>query len=168
MLTSNRETEMIGQKVLILQSVKVMKGDKVLSEKIIFERAKEVAPLPPPPAAEVSIQKPKSPPISPTVARPEFLEPLGLSPTASDDFKKMWREDMKDNEKNYNTWEANQASTWEREIERLEKERERYNTKSHWSAPDLANVERIDKDLMCCIQILDRFYEYGDDAYDSE
>ena len=164
MLTSNRQSEMIGQKVLVRQSVKVMKGDKVLSETILFEKPKEV----PTPTAPAPIQKPKTPPTSPKATRPEFLEPMVISPTVSEGIKKQWREEMRQSEQQYYGWEANLPATWEREIERLERERERFNKKPNWSASDLAKVERIDKELESCIQILNRFYDYETTDYESE
>jgi hypothetical protein len=151
---------MIGQRVLVKSSVKVMKGEKVISEQITFEKPKEI-PKPPAP-----IQKPVSPSTPPKDAeRPTFLEPLP-SPI-SEAIRKQWREDMKRNAEEYLNWESSLPSTWEREIQRLEKERERFNRKAGWSASDMKRVEEIDEELKACNEILNRFYDYEED-YESE
>jgi hypothetical protein len=153
---------MIGQRVLVRSSVKLMKGDKVISEKVTYEKPMEKPVVAPPPP----IAKPKTPPpTSPkSEARPEFLEP---TPTPmSEAIKKQWRDDMKLSEEAYYSWEASLPSTWEREIERLECERSSYNKKAAWSASDLNRVEEIDEQLKACEEILNRFYDEED--YESE
>ena len=146
------------QKTLVRTTAKVMKGGKVISEKIIYEKPKEIevvpAPVPPPP-----IKTPITPPpLSPTAARPEFMEPL-VSPTKMNEFRKAWLEDMKKNEAEFLAWEASQPGTWIREIDRLEREREPYNKKRSWTAKDLAAVEKIDQKIKACEEILGRMEE---------
>ena len=48
----------------------------------------------------------------------------------------------------YNEWSSPQF--WERREEILEKQREKYNKKSSWSADDIVEVNRIDKELQEC------------------
>lgn len=150
------QKNMNGQKVLVRQSVKVMVGEKMISEKLIFEKPIEkpvVAPQPPPP-----IQRPVTPPISPSAKdRPGFLEPLP-SPKA-EAFRKAFLADIKKQQEEFLEWESNQAGTWVREIERLERYREKYNKKRGWSAEDLAEVEQIDKQIKECQGILYRLQE---------
>jgi len=117
-----------------------MKGDKVLSVEVLYERPKgtpkDTTPLP-------SIKVPDTPIPSPlTSPRPDFLEPLPVSPGSS--FQKEFLDDMKKNQEAFIEWEVSQPSTWHEEIENLEWRREKYNIKAAWSAKDISEVEKID------------------------
>ncbi len=149
------KSTMQNQKILVRTTAKVMKGDKVISEKVVYEKPKEViiSQIPAP------IKAPTTPPAAlPTENRPEFLEPMPNSPKMNE-IRKAWVEDMKKNQEEFLAWEASQPGTWIREIDRLEREREPYNKKRSWSAKDLAAVEKIDEKIKACEQILDRMAE---------
>ncbi len=154
---------MSEQKVLVRQTVKIMKGDKVISEKVVFQKAPEIKIEVPPP-----IQKPVSPPISPTSKekRPEFMEPTP-SPTSLA-YRKAMEEDMKRRQQEFLVWEAKQPGTWMREIENLERYRQKYNKKANWSASDLAAVEAIDKRIQECLSTLQELQEEDDYYEDSD
>jgi hypothetical protein len=154
---------MNSQPVLIRKTKSIMKGGKVLSLEVLYERPKvEVAITPPP-----SIKKPESPPTptSPTSKqRPEFMEPLPTSPS-SDVHRKVFYEEMQKREQEYYEWEAHQPSTYRREIELLERLREKYNKKASWSAKDAAEVDRIDKEIAANLKMIDWL---EDDLYSDE
>ena len=116
-----------------------------------------------PKEAPKPISKPqvKTPPQSP---RPDFLEPL--SPTAT---QKKLEASMQERIKAYWDYQMEQNWFWEERIERLEKEREKYNKKRGWSARDLAAVEEIDAELKYCLRNLDDLKEneyYSEDDAD--
>jgi len=147
---------MIGQKILVRQTKTIVKGDKVISSEVLFERKREEPKVITPPPV---IKKPISPPESPsTKDRPEFLEPLALSPK-SDAYRKVMLEDMEKRQQEFLAWEARQPGTWYREIEALERYREKYNKKAAWSANDAAEVDRIDKKIKECEKILEELEE---------
>ena len=160
-----------SNKVLVRQTKVILKGEKVLSSELLYEKP-QVATVQIPSAGPPPIQTQKSPPSSPTSNyRPEFLEPLPSPKTTA--FRKTYEEDLKRRQQEFLEWEANQPSTWMREIERLERERERFNKKRSWSAKDLAEVEKIDACIKDCEGILDRIIEEEEDeeiydGYDSE
>lgn len=52
------------------------------------------------------------------------------------------------NEALLNEWSS--PEYWERRIESLEKQREKYNKKPAWSAEDVAEIDRIDKAIHDC------------------
>ncbi len=140
---------MNSQPVLIRQTKSIMKGGKVLSLEVLYERPKVEKVTLAPASAPPSIKKPESPPTptSPTSKeRPDFLEPLPTSPS-SDAYRKAFYEEMKKREQEYYEWEAEQPSTYQREIELLERRREKYNKKASWSAKDAAEVDKIDKEI---------------------
>ena len=144
---------MSSQPVLIRQTKSIMKAGKVLSVEVLYERPKKetVTPAPAPPP----IKKPESPLTSPTTKeRPDFLEPLPTSPS-SDAYRKAFFEEMKKREQEYYEWEAEQPSTYRREIELLERRREKYNKKASWSAKDAAEVDRIDKEIAANQKMID-------------
>ncbi len=145
------------------QTKTVMKGGKVLSSEVLYERPKEEPKVVTPPAV---IKKPVTPPASPKAKdRPEFLEPLALSPK-TEAYRKMMLEDMEKAQQDYIAWEARQPGTWYREIETLERYREKYNKKAAWSASDAAEVDRIDKKIKECEKILEELEE--DEYYSGE
>lgn len=148
--------KMIGQKVLVRQSRVVMKGDKIISSEVLYQRPVEVqkaSPAPSPAAPTIKI------PASPKEAeRPGFMEPLGISPKA-DATRKAFIDDMKKNQDEFLEWEANQRGTWLRQMEALVRQREKYSKKRSWSAKDMAEVEQIDKQMKECEEILDRLEE---------
>jgi hypothetical protein len=158
---------MNSQPVLIRQTKSIMKGGKVLSVEVLYERPKvEVAVTPPPP-----IKKPESPPTptSPTSKqRPEFMEPLSTSPS-SDAYRKAFYEEMKKREQEYYEWEAEQPSTYRREIELLERRREKYNKMASWSAKDAAEVDKIDKEIAENQKMIDWLvWQQEEDSYDED
>ena len=153
-----------NQKVLVRQTVTVMKGDKVISTKVIFEKPKDV-PIVPKLSIPEPIKKPVTPPMSPIAKeRPGFLEPNPVSPGA-EALKRFYMDSMRKNQEEYYEWEANQPSTWTRMIDELERRREKYNKKAAWSAMDLLEVEKIDKRIAECEDILGRLEE-DDEYYD--
>ncbi len=160
---------MNSQPVLIRQTKSIMKGGKVLSLEVLYERPKveKVAPASAPP----SIKKPESPPTptSPTSKeRPDFLEPLPTSPS-SDAYRKAFYEEMKKREQEYYEWEAEQPSTYQREIELLERRREKYNKKASWSAKDAAEVDKIDKEIAENQKMIDWLvWQQEEDSYDED
>ncbi len=155
-------SKMISEpRTLVRSTMKIMKGDKVISEKVTFEKPKEIIVQQAPPA----LKSPKSP-TSPSEKRPEFLEPI--SPPKPTAHLKIYEEEMKQRQQDYLDWEASLPSTWIREIERLEREREKYNKKAAWSASDLATVERIDQEIKECELFLDRMYKESEEYYESE
>ncbi len=137
----------------------------MLSTEVLYERPKpkEMMPTTPPPA----IKKPESPVASPTAKeRPGFLEPLPSSPR-SDAYRNALYEDMKAKEKEYYEWEARQPNTYRREIELLERRREKYNKKAAWSAKDAAEVDKIDKEIQDNQKMIDWLEEdlyYDEDS----
>ncbi len=151
------------QPVLVRQTKSIVKGGKVLSTEVLYERPKEVMPAAPPPA----IKKPESPATSPTAKeRPGFLEPIPSSPKV-DPYRKVLYEDMKKKEQEFYEWEARQPSTYRREIELLERRREKYNKKAAWSAKDAAEVDKIDKEIEAnqkMIDWLEEDYDYDEDS----
>jgi hypothetical protein len=155
----------MSKPVLIRQTKSIMKGGKMLSVEVLYERPTEnPTPVAPPP----SIKKPESPPTSPTSKeRPEFMEPLPSSPS-TDAYRKAFYEEMKKREQEYYEWEAQQPGTWYREIESLERRREKYNKKAAWSASDVAEVDRIDKKIKEYEKILEALEEDWYSGEDSE
>lgn len=146
------EARMIGQKVLVKQVRVVKQGDKILSTEVLYERP--AAPTP-----TLTLPSIKAPPSSPKeIERPGFMEPLGISPKA-DATRKAFIEDMKKNEQEFLEWESNQRGTWLRHMEALVRERQKYSMKRAWSAKDLAEVEKIDKQMKECEEILYRIEE---------
>jgi hypothetical protein len=141
--------------VLVRQTKSLVVGGKVVSTEVLYEKPKVAIPQPSPPPA---IKKPESPVATPTSPsekqRPEFLEPLTSSPKA-DAFRKAFYEDMKKREQEYYEWESRQPSTYRREIEHLERRREKYNKKASWSGKDAAEVDRIDKDIAANQKMID-------------
>lgn len=119
-----------------------MKAGKVISEEILFEKPKVVtapAAAPPPPAVKTPPPKqPKTPEPSPPVSPKSTLS----------------AEVQRENMKAYYEWEARLPSTWRREIELLEREREKYNRKAAWSGADLAAVEKIDREMKACMEMV--------------
>jgi hypothetical protein len=153
---------MIGQKVLVRQTKSIMRGGNIISTEVIYERPKETPKVTPPPA----IKKPESPPVSPTSKdRPEFLEPLSPTPR-TEAYRNAFLEDLKKRQEEYLIWESQQPGTWYREIEMLERRREKYNKKAAWSASDMAEVDRIDKKIKECEKILETLEE--EDWYSGE
>ncbi len=142
-----------------------MKGGKVLSVEVLYERPKET----PKPVAPSPIKKPESPPTTPTSKeRPDFLEPLPTSPS-SDAYRKAFYEEMKKREQEYYEWEAEQPSTYQREIELLERRREKYNKKASWSAKDAAEVDKIDKEIAENQKMIDWLvWQQEEDSYDED
>lgn len=132
--------------VLVRQTKSIVVGGKVLSTEVLYERPKvevKVVTTPPP-----AIKKPETPVTSPTSkdSRPGFLEPLVSSPKA-DAFRKAFLEDMKKREQEFYEWESRQPATYRREIELLERRREKFNKKASWSGKDAAEVDKIDKEI---------------------
>lgn len=150
-------SEQLGKEVLITRKRIVMKGDKVISEEILYTIKSE-----PPKTTLAPIQIPKTPsPVllsSPKKDRPEFLEPLGISPRA-EDTSKLFQEGLQRNLKEYLEWEANQPSTWERELKKYQAQRVAFTKKAAWSAKDMVEVNTLDKAIKECEEVLNRFYE---------
>ena len=113
-----------------------------------------------PKEAPKPISKPliKTPPQSP---RPEFMEPL--SPAT---IQKKREAEMQERIKAYWDSAMEQPWFWEERIERLEKEREKYNKKRGWSANDLAAVEAIDAEMKYCLRNLEEIKE--NDSYSED
>ena len=150
---------MNAQKVLVRQTKIITKGDTEISREVLYERQKEVTPPP-------AIKKPVSPPASPSSKdRPEFLEPLTVTPKA-DAYRQAFLDDMRKRQEEFLIWEAKQPGTWYREIEMLERRREKYNKKAAWSASDMAEVDRIDKKIKECEKILEALED--EDWYSGE
>ncbi len=95
------------------------------------------------------------------------MEPLPSSPS-TDAYRKAFYEEMKKREQEYYEWEAQQPGTWYREIESLERRREKYNKKAAWSASDVAEVDRIDKKIKEYEKILEALEEDWYSGEDSE
>jgi hypothetical protein len=103
------------------------------------------------------------PPISPTptIPRPDFLEPL--SPTSSVQLH------TKLQIAEYWNWQMDHPGFWEEKIEQLEKRREKYNVKGGWSAKDVVAADAIDEELRYCFKELQQLKEdmdYSEDYAD--
>lgn len=143
------------------QVVRIMRGDEVISERVTFEKpSQQVVQAPPP------IQRPPTPPSPKAEDRPDFLEPL--SPTRSAAIQKAWADDLRRQQEEYLIWEADQPDTWRREIENLERMRERYNKKAAWAATDVAEVEKIDKRILELQIILNALEQRLEEEYYSD
>ena len=140
--------------VLVRQTKSIVVGGKVISTEVLYERPKvEVKVITPPPA----IKKPElqaTSPLSNDKERPGFLEPLVSSPKA-DAFRKAFYEDMKKREQEFYEWESRQPGTYRREIENLERRRQKYNKKASWTGKDAAEVEKIDKEISANQKMID-------------
>lgn len=139
--------------VLVRQTKSIVVGGKVISTEVLYEKPKievKVVPAPPP-----AIKKPEVAAPSPSEKeRPGFLEPLVSSPKA-DAFRKAFLEDMKKREQEFYEWESRQPATYRREIELLERRREKFNKKASWSGKDAAEVDKIDKDIAANQKMID-------------
>lgn len=157
---------MNSQPVLIRQTRSIIKGDQVLSMEVLYERPKEI----PQPVIPSPIKKPESPPTSPTSKeRPDFMEPLPTSPSV-EAYRKAFYEDMQKRQQEFYEWEARQPGTYKREIENLERRRQKYNKKAAWSAKDAAEVDKIDRDILENQKMIDWLvqneeeYSYDEDS----
>lgn len=114
------------------------------------------------------ITKPKEPVKSPLVAtpRPGFMEPISpVVKTSPDTISKMMLEYQKKNMAEYYEWEANQASTWLRQIEVLETQRSKITKKGKLSAEDLSQLDEIDDRIEYCEEVLaDLENDYFEDS----
>ncbi len=110
----------------------------------------------------------KSPPTKEVVAsvRPGFMEPI--SPTAHtspDVISKIMLEYQRKNAEEFFQWEANQSSTWLRQIEVLENQRSKITKKGKLSAEDANELDLIDERIEYCEEVLaDLENDYFEDS----
>ena len=99
--------------------------------------------------------------------RPQFLEPISPIPNlTSGAMNKMIQEYQKKNMEEFYQWEANQPSTWLRQIEVLENQRSKITKKGKLSAEDANELDFLDEKIEYCEKVL---AELEDDYFeDSE
>ena len=87
--------------------------------------------------------------------RPNFLEPISpVVKTTPDVANKLILEYQKKNMEEFYQWEANQPSTWLREIEVLENQRSKITKKGKLSAEDANELDLIDEKIEYCEDVL--------------
>jgi len=134
------------------------------------------------PGIVMKTKEPSSRKTTPKTPRPEFLEPTSVSPPpaptpwetlgmAEEEFHAMLervrQESIRSMRKSYEDAmiaELRSPAFWLQRIERLEKERERYNQKRGWSAEDAGFVDSIDDEIQRCQEELDLIYDEEDYA----
>ncbi len=144
---------------------------RVFSEKQIPDHLKNEVLRIKAEAAKLSTKpkEPVKPPLAKEVVaspRPEFLEPISpVAKLSADSISKLFVEYQKKNVEEYLHWEAQQPSTWLKQIEVLENQRSKITKKGKLSAEDLSRLDEIDERIEYCEEVLaDLENDYFEDS----